>query len=81
MGDAMHDHRQCLALFSKISEYLDNEVDEATRRTIKRHLKRCKPCQVCLRTLERTVALCGTLDTLPVPKNFSHRLHRMFLQK
>lgn len=74
----MHDHRQCLALFSKLSEYLDNEVDEATGRTIKNHLQRCKPCQVCLRTLERTVALCRTLDSPPVPKGLSQRLSKIF---
>lgn len=77
----MHDHRQCLALFSKLSEYLDNEVDEATGRTIRKHLKRCKPCQVCLRTLERTVTLCRTLDMPQVPPSLSQRLQTIFSRK
>jgi anti-sigma factor RsiW len=80
MSEIPHDHEQCIALFEKLSEYLDNELDNATAQTIRAHLDACKPCQVCLATLKRTVSLCHTLKESPVPKDLSRRLQELIRQ-
>lgn len=79
MSDTTHDHQQCLALFAKLSEYLDGELDATICQTIERHLQNCQPCQTCLTTLKRTVALCRSADSHPVPEDFSLRLKEMIL--
>lgn len=65
-----------MELFAKLSEYIDNELDAATARTISEHLDHCKPCQVCLETLKRTVLLCRSASStdMPVPESLAKRL-------
>lgn len=76
----MHDHKQCRALFEKLSEYIDREVDQLTYETIEKHLAQCKPCQTCLTTLKRTVALCREMEPIAVPEMLSQRLRDLIPQ-
>jgi len=63
-----------MALFERLSEYIDRELDAPTCREIEAHIKDCKPCQVCLNTLKRTVNLCKNLESRQVPETFSLKL-------
>jgi anti-sigma factor RsiW len=78
MSNDRHDHRHCLELFEKLSEYLDNELDEATCRDIEEHIKECIPCFICLQTLKRTIALCKQAGEKPIPEEFSRKLNQVF---
>jgi hypothetical protein len=69
-----HDHKHCLELFEKLSEYLDNELDEVSCKNIEKHVQECVPCFVCLQTLKRTVDLCKQVGERPVPEAFSRKL-------
>jgi anti-sigma factor RsiW len=64
MGETMHDHEKCRALFEKLSEYIDSELDQLTCETIEKHVVQCKPCQTCLTTLKRTVDLCREMEPM-----------------
>jgi anti-sigma factor RsiW len=75
-----HDHKHCLELFDKLSEYLDHELDEITCRHIEKHVKECMPCCVCMETLKRTIALCRSAKDKPVPGDFSKRLYAMIME-
>ena len=76
-----HDHNRtdCLAMFAKLSDYIDNELDELTCRDIEDHARACIPCKICLETLRQTICLCRLLapDEIPVPKAFSKRVKSM----
>ena len=74
MSDRDHDHRECVAMFKKLSEYIDNELDPVTCDDIKRHAEKCMPCKSCLETLRQTVNLCRTVKDQPVSEEFSLRL-------
>ena len=69
-----HSHDNCLALFERLSEYIDKEVDTPTGKDIEAHIKACKPCQVCLETLKQTVDLCRNLERSQVPETLSLKL-------
>jgi len=74
----MHYHReQCLAMFEKLSEYIDNELDEVSCKDIEKHAKECIQCQACLETLKRTIEICRESESKPVPKLFSFRLKEL----
>lgn len=77
MNEHDHDPKQCRSLFARLSEYLDNELDPATSRTIREHLDQCKPCQVCLATLKRTVLICKAARDVPVPDRLASRLRKL----
>ena len=72
--DPHHSHENCLALFERLSEYIDRELDAPTCKDIEAHIKACKPCQVCLETLKQTVDLCKNLESRQVPETFSVKL-------
>lgn len=72
-----HSHSECKKMFAMLSEYIDKELDEITCKDIETHMAGCPPCQVCLATLKRTVALCKHLEARPVPKDFSLKLKKI----
>jgi len=72
--EAHHRHETCLALFAKLSEYIDRELDAPTCQEIEAHINACQPCLVCLNTLKQTVALCRKLEHRQVPETFTARL-------
>jgi anti-sigma factor RsiW len=69
-----HHREDCLRLFTRLSEYIDNELDEINCDDIERHMDTCVPCQVCLQTLKRTIEICRQTRPRPVPAEFSQRL-------
>ncbi len=74
MSHNHHSRKDCLALFDKLSAYLDNELDAATCADIKKHAENCVACQSCIDTLRQTVALChGLKEEKPSPE-FSRQL-------
>ncbi len=77
MMSDQHDPGHCLSMFEKLSEYIDNELDEITCRDIERHVEECVPCKICLETLKRTVNLCQKVDSLPVPESVSLKLKEL----
>jgi anti-sigma factor RsiW len=71
------EHRHCLELFEKLSEYIDQELEPETRRHIEAHVAECLACFECLQTLKQTIALCRQAGDQPVPAAFSRKLHAM----
>jgi len=63
-----------MALFERLSEYIDKELDARTCKQIEAHIQDCKPCQACLNTLKQTVKLCKNLETHQVPEALTRRL-------
>ncbi len=77
-----HNNEDCLAMFAKLSDYLDNELDALTCKDIEDHARDCIPCKACLETLRQTIGLCRSLapDEKPVPEAFSRHL-KTLIQK
>lgn len=72
--DSHQPHGNCLALFEKLSEYIDRELDAPTCKDIEAHIQDCKPCQVCMGTLKQTIELCKHLEHRSVPETFHRKL-------
>ena len=69
-----HSPGQCLEMFQKLSEYIDDELDGPFRTDLEHHLEECTACRICLATLKKTVSLCRHMDNAPVPEGLSTRL-------
>jgi anti-sigma factor (TIGR02949 family) len=74
MSNDDHDHKHCLEMFDKLSEYIDGELDHATCEKIQKHAESCVACFSCLQTLKRTVALCNNVGEKPIPLELSAKL-------
>lgn len=53
--------RSCKQMFSELSDYLDEELDEALCEELEKHMKDCEPCEAFLSTLEKTIEQCRTM--------------------
>jgi anti-sigma factor RsiW len=80
MARDQHDHKHCVAMFEKLSEYIDGELDRAACNEIESHIERCAACKICLATLKTTIHLCGSMSSNPVPQSFSQKLRTLFLE-
>ncbi|MFC1798990.1 anti-sigma factor family protein [Thermodesulfobacteriota bacterium] len=69
-----HHSAACIAMFERLSEYIDNELDEVSCKDIERHARECIKCKTCLGTLKRTIDMCKHTGSPPVPNYFSLRL-------
>ena len=72
-----HDHKHCLEMFEKLSEYIDGELDHETCAEIQKHADKCVACFSCLETLKRTVAICKNIKEKPVPPELSKKLKEL----
>lgn len=78
-----HDHHSredCVAMFDKLSDYLDNELDAATCAEIRAHAEGCIACKACIDTLKQTVALCHGLEKERPSPEFSRQLKTLINQ-
>ncbi len=74
--DSQHDceHPHCHELLSRLSDYVDGELDEALCAEIEKHMAECERCQIVIDTLRKTVELYRTLPTPPLPDDVRGRL-------
>ncbi len=72
-----HDHEKCKQFFAKLSEYIDNELNDMTYKQINDHIKDCDCCKGCITTLKKTVELSSHMDDRPVPEHVSDKLKKM----
>jgi anti-sigma factor RsiW len=66
-----------MEMFAKLSEYIDQEIDEVQRREVEAHVAECVTCFSCLLSLKQTIALCKQTGGQPVPQVFSQKLQSM----
>jgi RNA polymerase sigma-70 factor (ECF subfamily) len=65
-----HEERaRCQALFERLSEYLDGELNASLCAEIGSHLDGCAPCKAFLESLRRTVLLLGRTPCARLPED------------
>ena len=71
----------CEHVWREISNYLENEVDPATRAAMEAHFKECKHCTAVLDGTRNVVQLYGDDRLFELPAGFSQRLQRRLGQQ
>ena len=61
---------ECVALFSRLSDYLDGELDPAACAGVEDHMADCGRCREFLESLRRAVAHVASLHAPELPENF-----------
>ena len=67
-----HDHR-CTDFLERLSRYLDDDLPEAQRRTIEKHLRDCPCCEDVLESLKFTVTVCHEKGRPALPRDVRQR--------
>ncbi len=68
-GRHVHGGPECVALFAKLSEYLDGELELGDCAGVEGHLADCERCQEFLESLRRAIAHVASLHTPELPEN------------
>lgn len=63
----VHGGPECVALFAKLSEYMDGELDPAVCAGIDEHMADCPPCRDFLVSLRRAVAYVASTNAPDLP--------------
>jgi anti-sigma factor RsiW len=73
-----HDHSQCQALLSSISEYVDGSLGPELCEELERHLAECENCHVVVDTLRKTITLYHQTadESAQMPGVVRERLYR-----
>jgi predicted anti-sigma-YlaC factor YlaD len=69
-GRHVHGGPECKALFEKLSEYMDGELDTAACANVEGHMADCERCREFLDSLRRAVAHIASTDAPDLPENF-----------
>ncbi len=70
----------CEHVWKEISNYLEDDVDPATRAAMEAHFKECKHCTAVLSGTRNVVELYGDDRMFQLPVGFSRRLQRRLAQ-
>lgn len=65
----------CEELVKHLSDYLDNELDEALSRAAQEHLQTCENCQVVLDTTKQTILLYKEHHIVELPSSRKNQLY------
>lgn len=65
----------CQQFISQISEFIDGELDPASRQAVVEHSHHCPPCHVLLDTTARAVRMITKTERTDIPQAVSVRLH------
>jgi anti-sigma factor RsiW len=68
-GRHAHGAPECVALFAKLSEYLDGELELGACADVEDHTADCERCREFLESLRRAVAHVASLHALELPEN------------
>jgi len=74
----VHGGPECVALFARLSEYLDGELDPAACAGIDDHMVDCGPCREFLESLRRAVAHVASVDVAELPEHFKRDIVSAF---
>jgi RNA polymerase sigma-70 factor, ECF subfamily len=59
-AQAIPRERRCKELFTELSNYLDDELDDSLCVELEKHLDGCEPCKAFLASLEKSIEQCRT---------------------
>jgi anti-sigma factor RsiW len=65
----LHGGPECVALFAKLSEYMDGELEPAVCAEVEDHMADCDRCREFLESLRRAVAHVASMDAPELPED------------
>ena len=67
-GGHVHGGPECVALFAKLSEFVDGELEQGACADVEGHLADCERCQEFLESLRRAVAHVASMEAPELPE-------------
>ena len=71
----------CKEVISKVSEYLDGELDPFLAEQLARHLEHCEDCGLVVDTTRKTIEMYCGAEPAPLPDEVQKQLDSAFAAK
>lgn len=71
----------CQGLIRELTNYLDDNLDAATRAELEQHLFKCKKCRIIVDTTRKTIDIFCNSEPVPLPEDVRERLHRALVKR
>jgi anti-sigma factor RsiW len=71
----------CKSVIREISNYIDGELDAATRQELERHLVDCQECKMVVDQTKLTVEVFCDSEPVELPPDVKSRLHEALRRK
>ena len=71
----------CKGVVHEISNYIDGELDAATKQELHQHLAECKECELVVNQTKMTVELFCDSQPVELPQDVRSRLHEALQRK
>jgi anti-sigma factor RsiW len=68
----------CIEVVELVSDYLDDKLDDTTRRRVDEHLQLCPACRVYVEQVRETVRALGRLPADELPEHAVTELEAAF---
>ncbi len=65
----------CRNVIRELSNYLDGELDSATKEELERHLGHCEDCRLVVDTTRKTIQVFCNSEPIALPVDVRSRLH------
>ena len=71
----------CQNVIQELSNFIDGELDAASKQEIEGHLKGCSECQLVVDQTKKTVRLFCDSEAIELPGEVRNRLHEALRRK
>jgi anti-sigma factor RsiW len=71
----------CKGLIREISNYIDGDLDAATKQELERHLDHCEDCAMVVNQTKMTVEIFCESQPVELPSDVHSRLHGALRRK
>jgi anti-sigma factor RsiW len=71
----------CQDVIQELSNFIDGELDAASKQELERHLKECNECKLVVDQTKKTVRLFCDSEPIELPCEVRNRLHNALRRK
>ncbi|MHB8502515.1 MAG: anti-sigma factor family protein [Candidatus Acidiferrales bacterium] len=71
----------CQEIIHELSNFIDGELDGATKLELERHLMDCKECRLVVNQTKKTIEIFCDCEPIELPGEVRNRLHEALRRK
>lgn len=73
--------KNCSEIMELMSLYIDNELDDLSRKELEKHIKSCESCRKDLDELKEIVGILSSNEEVELPAGFKENLHGKLMEE
>ena len=71
----------CKKIIYELSDFIDGDLDAASKQELERHLKECSDCKLVVDQTKKTIEIFCDSEPVELPSEVRNRLHETLRRK